>query len=243
MRLRAPLFSLALLAFSSVSLAAEVTDEMIQQITSKLLIVNESIQVRSIQPSPIEGLYEVEVNTGELIFTSASGNHFMLGNLFEIQGNRFVNLSEQRKKGQRAETLKVLNKDDMVIFSPKGEVKATVYAFTDVDCGYCRKMHSEMAEYNDLGIEMRYLAFPRAGVGSKTYRDMVSVWCADDRQQAMTLSKAGRTIGARECDNPVAAQYALGQDFGVTGTPALVFEDGSLMPGYVPAAKLASYLY
>ncbi len=242
MRLLAPLFSLALLACSTASLAADVTDEMTQQISAKLKIVNDSIQIRSIKASPIDGLYEVEVNTGETIFTSASGDHFMLGNLFEIQGNRFVNLSEQRKKGQRADTLKRLKTEDMVIFSPKGEVKATVYAFTDVDCGYCQKLHAEMAEYNELGIEVRYLAFPRAGVGSKTYNEMVSVWCADDRQQAMTLAKSGGTVPAKECDNPVAAQYALGQEFGVTGTPALVLEDGSLMPGYVPAAKLASYL-
>ncbi len=242
MRLLAPLFSLSLLAISSFSLAAPVTDAMTQQITGKLKVVNESIQVRTIRPSPIDGLYEVEVNTGETIYTSASGDHFMLGNLFEIQGGRFVNLSEQRKKGFRADTLKSLNKEDLVVFSPKGEVKATVYVFTDVDCGYCQKLHDEMAEYNAQGIEIRYLAFPRAGVGSKTYNEMVSIWCADDRQQAMTLAKSGGQVPAKICDNPVATQYSLGQDFGVNGTPALVMEDGSLMPGYVPAEKLASYL-
>ncbi|MEH6472184.1 MAG: DsbC family protein [Halopseudomonas sp.] len=215
---------------------------MTQQITQNLKVVNEAIQVRSIKPSPIDGLYEVEIDTGEIIFTSADGEHFVLGKLFQIQGQRFVNLSEQRKKGQRAETLKTLNTDDMVVFSPEGETKAVVYAFTDVDCGYCQKLHSEMAEYNGLGIEIRYLAYPRAGLKSRTYQDMVSVWCADDRKAAMTTAKSGGQVPIKECDNPVAEHYAMGSDFGVTGTPALVFEDGSLMPGYLPAAKLASYL-
>lgn len=242
MRLSAYLFSLLLLAFSGLTLAAPVTETMAQAITQNLRVVNQAIQIRSIKPSPIEGLYEVEIDTGEIIFTSADGQHFVLGKLFEIQGQRFVNLSEQRQKSERAATLKGLNKDDMIIFSPRAEVKAVVYAFTDVDCGYCQKLHSEMAEYNQAGIEIRYLAFPRAGLQSQTYKDMVSVWCAEDRKAAMTTAKTGGQVPRKECVNPVADQYALGSAFGVTGTPALVFEDGSLMPGYLPAAKLSAYL-
>lgn len=242
MRLSAYLISLALLASSNLTLAAPVTEAMTQAITQNLKVVNQQIQIRTIKPSPIDGLYEVEIDTGEIIFTSADGQHFVLGNLFEIQGQRFVNLSEQRQKTERAETLKSLSKDDMVIFSPEGEVKSVVYAFTDVDCGYCQKLHHEMAEYNKAGIEIRYLAFPRGGLQSKTYRDMVSVWCADDPKAAMTTAKSGGQLASKECENPVAEQYAMGSAFGVTGTPALVFENGSLMPGYLPAAKLSAYL-
>ncbi|WP_246480530.1 DsbC family protein [Motiliproteus sediminis] len=213
-----------------------------EQIRSRLEAINPQIQVMSVKDSPIEGVMEVALSSGETLFTSKDGEYFLLGQLYQAKGNGFVNLSEQRKKGFRAESLKALNPEDMVIFSPAGEVKATVYAFTDVDCGYCRKLHSEMADYNKAGIEIRYLAFPRAGVGSGAYNKMVSVWCADDRQQAMTQTKAGQAIAAKECVNPVAAQYQLGQEFGVNGTPALVFEDGSLMPGYVPADRLAAFI-
>lgn len=242
MRLSAYLFSLLMLAGSGLTLAAPVTEVMAQAITQNLKVVNQAIQIRSIKPSPIEGLYEVEIDTGEIIFTSADGQHFVLGKLFEIQGQRFVNLSEQRQKSERAETLTRLNTDDMIVFSPQGEVKSVVYAFTDVDCGYCQKLHSEMAEYNQAGIEIRYLAFPRAGLQSRTYQEMVSVWCAEDRKAAMTTAKTGGQVPLKACDNPVADQYALGNAFGVTGTPALVFEDGSLMPGYLPATKLSAYL-
>ena len=239
MRLPAVLLSLSLFATSAL---AAVPEAVQQQITANLKKVNSAIAVRTISESPIDGLYEVEFETGEQIFTNREGSHFVLGKLFELQGDRFVNLTEQRKQGYRAEALKALNSDDMVIFAPEGEVKATVYAFTDVDCGYCRKLHREMADYNKLGIEVRYLAFPRAGIGSQTYREMVSVWCADDRAAAMTASKTGGKVESKSCDNPVADQYELGQRFGVTGTPALVFENGELMPGYLPAAQLAAMI-
>ncbi|MEH6822793.1 MAG: thioredoxin fold domain-containing protein [Motiliproteus sp.] len=242
MRSSVYLFSLALLTSSNLTLAAPVTEAMTQAITQNLKIVNQQIQIRGITPSPIDGLYQVEIDTGEVILTSGDGKHFVLGDLYGIKGQRFVNLSQQRQKKQRAETLKSLNKDDMVIFSPAAEVKSVVYAFTDVDCGYCQKLHSEMAEYNKAGIEIRYLAFPRGGLRSKTYQDMVSVWCADDPKAAMTSSKSGGQLESKECENPVAEQYAMGTAFGVTGTPALVFEDGSLLPGYLPVEKLSAYL-
>ncbi len=242
MRLSAYVLSVLLLAGSGSTLAAPVTEAMVQAITQHLKVVNQAIQIRTIKPSPIDGLYEVEIDTGEILFSSANGEHFVLGKLFQVQGERFVNLSEQRQKGQRAQTLKGLNKDDMVIFSPTAETTAVVYAFTDIDCGYCQKLHGEMAEYNRAGIEIRYLAFPRAGLQSRTYQEMVSVWCADDRKTAMTTAKSGGQVPFRDCVNPVAEQYAMGTEFGVTGTPALVFEDGSLVPGYLPAAKLSAYL-
>lgn len=242
MRLLAPFLSLSLLLGSAVSLAAEVSDDIGRQVNAKLQRVNSSIQVVSVEESPIAGLYQVEINNGEILYTSPTGDNFILGAMYQVEGDRFVNLSEQRKNGQRAETLKGLSTDDMVVFSPKGEVKATVYAFTDIDCGYCQKLHAEMEDYNELGIEIRYLAFPRAGVGSPTYNQMVSVWCADDRQQAMTKAKNGRTVAAKNCNNPVANHYSMGQDFGVNGTPALVLEDGTLMPGYLPAKELVKRL-
>jgi thiol:disulfide interchange protein DsbC len=130
----------------------------------------------------------------------------------------------------------------MLKFKPKGETRAVVSVFTDVDCGYCRKLHLEMADMNALGIEVRYLAFPRAGVGSPTYDKIVSAWCADDRNQALTDLKLGKDIPNRACPNPVAKQYELGHDIGVTGTPAIVLEDGRLLPGYMPAAELAGLL-
>jgi thiol:disulfide interchange protein DsbC len=111
--------------------------------------------------------------------------------------------------------------------------------FTDTDCGYCQKLHSEVPELNRLGVEVRYVAFPRQGLQSPAYKELVSVWCAKDRQGAMNLAKTRQEVPAAECDNPVAKQYALGQMIGVSGTPAIVLANGKLIPGYQPAPQLA----
>ncbi|WP_421869476.1 DsbC family protein [Motiliproteus sp.] len=246
MRLSASLFSLplslSLLLGSSLLSAAEVSDSQRQLIIDKLQQVNPMIEVSAVNPSVIEGLVEVELSSGETLFSSPDASHFVLGKLFQLQQDRFVNLSEQRKDQYRADALKELGSDTYISFPAEGETKAVVYAFTDVDCGYCRKLHSEMEAYNKQGIEVRYLAFPRAGVGSGTYQQMVSVWCAEDQHDAMTKSKSGKQVAAKDCDNPVADHYALGQRFGVTGTPALVLENGRLMPGYLPASRLAAVI-
>ncbi|WP_242521826.1 thioredoxin fold domain-containing protein [Motiliproteus sp. SC1-56] len=240
MRIRSLVVS-SLLALSATLGAAQAADPA-EQIRERLTAVNDRIEVVAVKASALPGIYEVELGSGEVLYSSESGNHFILGKLFEVRDSGFVNLTEQRQKAMRAEALAALEKEDMIIFSPEGEAVATLYAFTDVDCGYCRKLHNEMAEYNARGIEIRYLAFPRAGVDSGAYDKMVSVWCAEDPQQAMTLAKQGQVPPQAECENPVAEQYQMGVAFGVTGTPALVFEDGSLMPGYVPAERLAAFL-
>ncbi len=114
--------------------------------------------------------------------------------------------------------------------------------FTDIDCGYCRKLHAQMAEYNEQGIAISYLAFPRAGIGSRSYEKAVSVWCSEDQQDAMTQAKLGADPDPLQCDNPIAEQYQLGQQLGVTGTPALLTSSGQLIPGFVPPQQLRARL-
>jgi thiol:disulfide interchange protein DsbC len=130
----------------------------------------------------------------------------------------------------------------MVVYEAVGERKATLTVFTDVDCPYCRKLHAEVEALNDMGIAVRYLAFPRTGLNTETHIKMISTWCAPDRLAMMTSAKRGGDVPKADCENPVASQYQLGREVGVTGTPALVLEDGTILPGYVPAATLGSYL-
>ncbi len=242
MKFFAPLITAVAIAASPLLPAAEDYS----QIRSKLATVIPQVQIVDIQPSGIAGLLAVEFDNGKAIYSSADGDYIIDGTLYQFTPQGVVNIRQQRleaaMKPLRTEAIEQLTAGDMVVFAPAGETKATIYAFTDVDCGYCRKLHSEIQAYNDLGIEVRYLAFPRAGVGSHSYDKMVAIWCADDRQTAMTDSKAGRPIAMKTCDNPVADQYALGNRVGVTGTPALMTVDGELMPGYVPAARLAGSL-
>jgi thiol:disulfide interchange protein DsbC len=203
------------------------------------------IKVQSVTASPIGGIYAVQIVNGPLVYASADGKHFILGDLFAVQGagRGFVNLAEQARNGERAILLAGVKLQDMVVFSPKGKPKAVISVYTDVDCGYCRKLHKEVPQLNSMGIEVRYMAYPRAGIGSDSYQKLVTIWCSKDRQSAMTRFKNGENVTINSCkDNPVSAHYALGDKMGVNGTPALIKADGELIPGYMPAAELAKML-
>ncbi len=237
----------AILAAATVLISVTAfADEETDAIKSKLSTVITPADILKITDSPVAGLMEVQLRGGKILYTSLNGEYIIDGALYQLVDGRVVNLQQQRvnelMKPRRVEALEALSDDEMITFEAKGETKATIYAFTDVDCGYCRKLHREIASYNKKGIEVRYLAFPRAGVGSGTYKTMVSIWCADNRQQAMTIAKAGKSVPMATCENPVAKQYELGNELGVTGTPSLLTVDGRLLPGYMPADRLANAL-
>lgn len=195
-------------------------------------------KVESITPSALPGLYEVLVPP-KLFYMSADGRYILTGDLIDLQDK--INLSAEKRSQARVSAVDKLGEDSMIVFAPK-KVKHTITVFTDIDCGYCRKLHSEMASYNKLGIKVRYLAYPRAGIGSPSYDKAVAVWCADDRAKAITTAKNGGEVKGKACDNPVAKQFELGQELGVTGTPALLLENGQIYPGYAPADKLIAVL-
>ena len=188
------------------------------------------------------GLFQVVLASGERLYTVEDGRFLLTGDLYEVSENEIVNLTEMQRNGERLAAIEALNPDDIISFAPAGETKKVVYAFTDIDCGYCRKLHDEIQDYTDLGIEIRYLAFPRAGVGSASFQKYVSAFCAADNKQSLTDAKAGREIPTLNCENPVAAQYELGRMLGVSGTPSLILDSGQMVPGYVPAADLARQL-
>ena len=188
------------------------------------------------------GLFQVVLASGERLYTVEDGRFLLTGDLYEVSENDIVNLTEMQRNGERLAAIEALNPDDIISFAPSGETKKVVYAFTDIDCGYCRKLHDEVQDYTDLGIEIRYLAFPRAGVGSASFQKYVSAFCAADNKQSLTDAKAGREIPTLNCENPVAAQYELGRMLGVSGTPSLILDSGQMVPGYVPAADLARQL-
>ena len=188
--------------------------------------------------TPLDGVYEVRFGS-VIVYLSADGRYMLRGDLMDLDARR--NFTEEARQSTRAEAVGALGEASMIVFAPD-TVKHTVTVFTDVDCGYCARLHRQMADYNRLGIRIRYTAFPRAGIGSPTYDKMVSVWCAADQHTAMTDAKAGMSVEAVRCDNPVRDHYEAGQAIGVTGTPAIVLESGELIPGYVPAQELASRL-
>ena len=225
-----------------VGLAGLANAELGEKLVASLEALNPELEVVSVSESGIDGLVLVELTGGGLLYGTPDGRHLIDGSLYRLGDGGVVNLTEQRRAAQRRELLAGVDAEDMVVFAPEDPPKASVAVFTDVDCGYCRKLHMEIDEINALGIEVRYLAFPRAGPGSRSYEKIVSAWCAKDAQHAITELKMGRSIPDRSCANPVMAQYELGQAMGVTGTPAIVTEAGNLLPGYLTAADLAAAL-
>lgn len=191
-----------------------------------------------IEASALPGLYEVSYGP-TVVYVSADGRFLIQGDLVEIDSR--TNHTQERQRGYRRERMAGVRESDMIVFGPE-DAKYTVDVFTDIDCPYCVRLHSQMAEYNRLGVRVRYLAFPRAGIGSSSYDKYVSAWCADDRQGAMTNAKNGKRIPNKSCKNPVREQFSLGRSVGVRGTPSLILENGEMIPGYMPPQELLKRL-
>ncbi len=229
----------ALLAIYSSAFAVEIPKEVTKTAKSLTYLLRGNPSLDRIRKTPIAGLYEATLGSN-IIYITANGKHFLLGEMYKSKGT--VNLTENTRNNIRMQAINAIDESEMVVFAPKRETKYTVNVFTDVDCGYCAKFHKEVPLLNRAGVKVRYLAFPRAGIGSETYNTMVSVWCADNQQKAMTDAKNRRKIKTKTCNHPIDKLYNLGQDIGVTGTPALVLPNGKLLPGYIPYYQLISYL-
>lgn len=233
-------FSLALFTGPvSAQIDSAFDDAFTQKLVSKLHGSVPDMPIQSLFKTPVAGLVGVELEGGQIMYVSDDGQFLLNGDLYTLAGP-VTNLSENRRADRRKAVLDAVPVEEMVVFSPAGETKDYITVFTDVDCGYCRKLHQEMPQINALGIEVRYLAYPRMGLNTPTYSKIVSAWCADNKQEAMTALKAGRDIPAATCANPVAKQFQIGQQVGVNGTPAIVTSSGLLLPGYRPAAELAA---
>ena len=197
-----------------------------------------TMKIDSVKPSEVKGLYEVMVGAN-IFYVSEDGKYLLQGRLVDVAARR--DLTEEKLSVTRIQALDKIGQENMIVFKPKIN-KYKVYVFTDIDCGYCRKLHSEIDQYLAQGITVQYLFFPRAGKDSESYNKAVSVWCADDRNAALTAAKKDQKVPAKTCDNPVDAHMQLGEDFGMKGTPLIVTEKGNLYPGYIPAKQLFEVL-
>ena len=225
----------AILMLAAGSLIAGPEDS----IRTALTKVIPDIKIESIKPAPIKGLYEVMVGT-QIMYVTPDGRYYMDGRIVDLANRE--DLTESRLAGVRKRLLDRIGESKMIIFEPSSPARHTVTVFTDIDCGYCRKLHSQIADYGKEGIRVRYVFFPRAGKDSQAYKEAVSVWCAGDaaaRNAALTDAKAGKTIDEKTCNNPVDEHMALGEEFGLRGTPAIVTEAGDMIPGYVEPKRLA----
>ncbi|MBV6287180.1 DsbC family protein [Pseudomonas aegrilactucae] len=228
----------AALALVSTVAAAAATDAE-QAIRKSLQSLESEVPVDSIAASPVNGLYEVKLKGGRVLYASADGQFLVQGYLFQIQDGKPVNLTEKAERVAIAKTINGIPAGEMVVYPAKGETKSHITVFTDTTCPYCHKLHAEVPELNKRGIEVRYVAFPRQGLGSPGDEQLQAVWCSSDRKAAMDKMVDGKEIKAAKCQNPVGKQFQIGQSIGVNGTPAIVLEDGQVIPGYQPAPQVA----
>ncbi len=236
------LFLFSFLISSVFAFSAFADDHKHEAMLEKLTKIRPDFVVKSVNETAAKGIFQVDIANGPTIYLTEDGQHFFTGDFYALSDNGLVNLGEQAKEKERVVALSTLSLSDMIVFAPE-KSKAHVYVFTDVDCYYCQKLHQEVPALEALGIEVRYLAYPRAGIGSDSYQKIASAWCAADPQSSLTTLKSGGDIPSNVCeDNPIAQQFALGSDLGVKGTPALITEAGVLLPGYMPADKLARAL-
>jgi len=235
---------MGLLASGAIAADREVVDPVVSAtILAKLRSGRGDLPYGPVKFSPVKGLYQVDVPNGPTLFVSGDGNYFVAGDMYQVKPGMFVNLQEQTRADERVSLLAAVPQSEQIIFSPKGERLAYINVFTDVDCVFCRKLHKEVPALNARGIEVRYLAYPRAGLGSAGFKKLATAWCADDPGTTLTRFKNKESVDLKVCaNNPVAKQYSLGSRLGVTGTPALVLADGTLIPGYRTADELAKVL-
>ena len=225
-----------LIALLMVCSVPAMSDETV--IRDKILGINPVIQIQSVKPIADSPFFEVVLSNGERIYTDARAQHFVAGDLYAVGVGQVTNLTDLARQDERKVLLQSLDASELVVFEPQGDVAHDLLVFTDIDCGYCRKLHEEIENLLANGVRVSYAAFPRAGVGSESFEKYVSVVCADDQQQAMTEAKQGIDPDPKTCANAVEAQFRLGQSLGISGTPTLIFDDGSMQPGYAPWNEL-----
>ena len=224
-------FSLTLIFFVTSAIANDALKKEFQKSLSRL---SSDFEISDVKETPIKGIYQVTIGP-DVIYMSRDGNYVLKGEILDI-GNR-RNLTEDFHAQKRINLLNTIADSEYIEFSST-KTKNHIYVFTDVDCGYCRKLHRDVPELNSMGIAVRYLAYPRAGVDSIIGEEMRNVWCAENRQKALTTSKNRQPIEVKVCNAPIARHHALGRELGVTGTPAIFLENGRKLPGYIPPDEL-----
>lgn len=207
-------------------------------------MVGSAISIDRVEETPSKDLIEIAITDGPVLYATRDGRFLLLnGDLLAVSEKSISNWTEERRTKERVELIASVDIDDMIVFSPAEPAKGYVNVFTDITCGYCRKLHLEMDDLNRRGVEVRYLAFPRGGLESDGAQQLATAWCSRNRASTLTSLKSGVEMPINECKgNPIAEHYALGNRLGVRGTPAIVTSDGQLIPGYRPAADIAALL-
>jgi thiol:disulfide interchange protein DsbC len=233
----------ALMALALFSQAGEPVDQKVEQQIRGALGAAVKLPILSVEKSEAPGLNVVKFGNGATVYATDTGDFFIVGDLHQVNADGYENLTENLRNGQRTQMLAAVKTEDMIVFSPEGETRAYINVFTDVTCFYCQKLHKEVPELNKKGVEVRYLAYPRAGLSSAAYRKLATAWCDKNPQETLTKLKANEVVAENDCKpKAIGEQFQLGQAVGVNGTPAIITAEGKLINGYRPAKELVGLL-
>jgi|TARA_B110000483_G_scaffold233751_1_gene302900 thiol:disulfide interchange protein DsbC len=240
-------FSKAALFLTTVTLVLLTNTAGAQSLRDKLSAAIETasqnqLQIVDITETPLSNIYRVELSTGEMLYADAAGDYLFAGDMYKTSAAGLMNLSAGTRSERTVELIAAVPEDEMIIFTPETATLATITVFTDVDCTYCRKLHGDIEALLARGVQIRYMAYPRGGASADSYDKMISVWCSDDRHKSLAQAKNGQNLPTRGCENPVLKHHAMGNQLGITGTPALVMPDGTLVPGYMDVDRLTAML-
>ncbi|MFL2753326.1 MAG: DsbC family protein [Gammaproteobacteria bacterium] len=232
---------LSLLSFALLSCAGENNNfSVIKEKMSQ--IIPAELEIDSIQRSEVENFYEIELSDKSFFYVEENAQYLFLGDIYKLGENELINISQQKKFSSSQEMLKKINPESLISFTPE-LIKYKIYVFTDVDCGFCRKFHNQIDSYLNEGIQINYLAFPRSGIESKTYKKMTTAWCSDDRQKVLTGLKNDEVFDQIDCeDNPIKEHYQLAKSIDIQGTPTIISSTGLTIPGFIEAKEIVEYL-
>lgn len=231
--------SLTVFALLACAACAQAGDSQLEKVRKDVVAKMPGIPPEAVTKSVAPGIYQVQKGT-DYGYVTGDGRYLIYGDMIDLQTGEEI--TERQRGAARTAVLKQFGPDQVIEFSPK-DAKYVVTVFTDIDCGYCRKLHSEMQQYNDAGIAIRYLFFPRSGPNTPSFQEAKSVWCSGDRREALTQAKRGVPVKApTNCPNPVQQHYEAGESIGVNATPTMILPDGEVVRGYVRAAPLAARL-
>jgi thiol:disulfide interchange protein DsbC len=233
--LRTLMLSLSLL---SPMLPAVAGDTVPDKVRAAIASMAPGASIDGLRTSRMPGMFEASVN-GATVYVSADGKYLIAGSLWDVSAHD--NLGERHRAGVRKELLASIGQAQRIAF-PARDPQRTITVFTDLDCGYCRKLHDHVQAFNDAGVSVEYLLFPRGGLDSPSYSAAVSVWCAADRNDALTRAKRGEHIEGKMCPNPIREEFLIGQRIGIGSTPTVIGPDGTILGGYLTPTQLVAAL-
>jgi len=204
---------------------------------------NIGLNIEHVENSPVSGVFTVVSKEG-ISYATENGDYIFTGNLFKVNGQDVENVTESALlKGVQ----NFANNTQTIDYKSPNE-KYVIAIFTDITCGFCQKLHHDIAEYLRAGISIKYLAYPRMGLNSVVSKNMASIWCSSEPKKAFDEAMKDNVLPnnkpSKECRELIAAQFDMGSTMQLKGTPTSITLKGKpfVFTGYVTPESMAKQL-